>query len=275
MNMTTGVLVIGTGLFGRIIGKALERQGHVVTYIDSGKEGAGSKPAACLMKPSWFSSLGKDVYDPALALLDDLYGVQELKFKVGPAKVGGIMWIPPREILQPGEDITGEVETVTPDLALLKGGGVIKFNLCIIAAGVWSSALANVPGLKGQAGAAFTWETPPGFEFTPFVRPWAPYRQLVAFMRDERELWVGDGTAIKSENWTREREIVSMHRCADAISLKSMPSKTLFGIRPYVPKAKPAFLDRPSRNVWVATGGAKNGTLAAGWCAWKIARTMA
>lgn len=277
MRIYRDIVVIGAGLFGQIIAKELmESKGQQVILVDAGHKNAGSKPAACLMKPSWFSSLGKDVYDPALALLDRLYGVQELKFKLGPTKVGGVMWVNPRHVLSLPV-FKAKVTYIIPGYAgwtVCTDEGFIDCKKVIIAAGVWTNSLIQVENLKGQAGAAFTWSLPKGEDFEPFIRPWAPYKQLVGFKRGPRELWVGDGTSIKMENWTGERTTMCRSRCAKAVDKPIAETKTLYGIRPYVKDAKPCYLKMEHSGLWVATGGAKNGTLAAAWCAHTISETM-
>jgi glycine/D-amino acid oxidase-like deaminating enzyme len=277
----TDTVVIGAGLFGSIIAAKLRSQGREVLVVDDARPGAGSIPAACLMKPSWFSSLGKDVHEPALRCLDELYGVKDLTFKVGPVSTT-VHWCDPRDILV-GPDVKGRATGVATTAAgglevkvrLLEQEGVTTFaripaSTVVVAAGIWTPELVPVEGgLAGQAGMAFLW--PDERIEQPFISPWAPYRQLVAFNRGDG-LWVGDGTAIKAENWSSAREDASHHRCVTAIGSAGLaPYQRLYGIRPYS-KEKPCYLREASPGLWVATGGAKNGTLAAGWAAQEIER---
>lgn len=265
-------MVVGAGLFGQVIHRQLTRLGMKSVLVDANHRYAGSGPAACLMKPSWFSSLGRDVYEPSLTLLDELYGVQDLTFRVGPAKAT-VHWSDPSLIMKPVPDVM-TVEVVGPGWVQSQRERLTARTV-IVAAGVWSSRLVNVPGLVGRAGAAFLW---PGAHIPePFISPWAPYRQLVAFNRGDG-LWVGDGTAMKPDNFDEDRLHKSQHRCTNAVEEAlgreelGVP-QVLYGIRPYVPKAKPCYLDiKPG--LIVATGGAKNGTLAAGWCAHRIGEVL-
>ena len=98
----TDAIIVGGGLFGAIIAKALRADGHEVLVIDRGERYAGSKPAACLMKPSWFSSLGRKVHVPALRLLGDLYDIKNIEFTAGIKLLKvDVMWIDPATILRP------------------------------------------------------------------------------------------------------------------------------------------------------------------------------
>ena len=285
--MSLDAVVVGAGLFGQIIAKALEAQGRSVMIIDSGHPEAGSKPAACLMKPSWFSGMGRDIYEPSLRLLDDLYGVQDVEFELRPKSIGKIgsatvHWIPPAKILS-RPSLHGVVTRVYPG-RVHTPKETIEAPLVVVAAGIWTEALLPQYKQVGQKGVAFLWPRCNGGSkfiiegqkgantFTPFIRPWAPYRQMVGFDRGDG-YWFSDGTAIKAENWTSEREEKSYERAKGAVDLfghgqryKDTPT-VLLGIRPYAKGHKPCLLEEVEPGLWVASGGAKNGTVAAGHCA--------
>lgn len=284
-------IIVGGGLFGQIIADALKAEGRSVYILDEAHEHAGSKPAACLMKPSWFSSLGPEVYEPSLKLLDELYGVHDLKFHVGKTVPATVHWCDPRKILR-GENKLNrflsashdgqfwhcEVEHLSKEYS--RQFSTLSSKNLIIAAGIWSNEVLEkvqgmdyrVKGLRPQYGVAFVYD---GKLDKPFIQPWAPYRQLVGFNRAENEVWTGDGTALKE--LTEERIDESEARCWKAVKGglsvaagdSAYPCK-LIGARPYVSKVKPALLEDLERGLFVVTGGAKNGTLAAGYCAHKI-----
>lgn len=274
MKYDYDAIVIGAGLFGQIITKALHEQGREVLMLDNQLPGAGSKPAACLMKPSWFSSMGKDKYDPALKLLDELYGIVDLKFDLVPKITRGkpiasatVHWIPPSRILD-HVSTYDTVFSIRKNMVVCDIRGVLSAPLIIVAAGIWTERLLPQYKQLGQKGAAFVWKGK--YINNPFIRPWAPYKQLVAFNRGDG-VWVGDGTAIKQENWTSERTKQCLRRCEDAmeghiLSTVEQP-KPLLGVRPYFKNHKPCLLEEVEPGLWVASGGAKNGTVAAGYCA--------
>jgi hypothetical protein len=119
-------------------------------------------------------------------------------------------------------------------------------------------------------GAAFLWSDYDG-PTEPAIRPWAPYKQLVRFNRGDG-IWCGDGSAIIPENWTLERQLQSRKRCAEFVGKSETSSKLLVGIRPYIKlqKKAPCLVERLNKGIWVATGGAKNGTMSAAWAAREI-----
>ncbi len=265
------VIVIGAGLFGSVIAAAFRKQGRKVLVIDDAKPNNGSKPAACLMKPGWFAALGREIYEPSLKLLDTLYGVQDLKFKTA---IGSVVvhWCNPFSILQ-GANVVSTVRKITTYRGnwQVDVSGQIEIGKCVVvAAGIWSVALVPVDrGLVGQAGMACLW--PNERIEQPFVKVWAPYKQISAFNRGDG-LWVGDSNSIRMDKWSSIYARATEQRCSKAAGMVTAPTQ-LFGVRPYS-KMKPCYLKETRPGLWVATGGAKNGTLAAGWCASELVRRV-
>lgn len=268
------VLVIGAGLFGSIIGEALQHQGRNVSYIDAMHPHAGSRPAACLMKPGWLAGMGKENYNASLNLLDDLFGIVDLEFVTKPLnKRVTVHWIPPHRILKYNEATKGTVKRIMLEdsaayvLASINNQEYrINARLIIAACGYWSSKLFTMPNLAGQAGVAFSWH---GLTPANTIKVWAPYKQVVTLNNWKKgEVWVGDGSAILPQNWTAERQESSLRRCADHINRSALEATTYYGIRPYIKGWKdPCYCEKPYSNLWVVTGGAKNGTASAGWAA--------
>jgi glycine/D-amino acid oxidase-like deaminating enzyme len=260
-------IVIGAGLFGSIIAKSLRKAGKSVLTFDASFAEAGSAPAAGLMRPTWFSGLGKAVYDPALQLIDNLYGLETIKFETMGKLPVNVHWCAPSKILQ-APDIRAKVKLRPSSRCVSTSEGDFFAKQIIVAAGVWTPLL--IPGLEvgGLAGAAYLW--PEQKIDKPFIKVWAPYKQMVAFNRGDG-LWVGDGLAIMRSNWCARYNDATLARCARAVGSTETP-KRLFGIRPYVKGVSPCLLKEVTPGVWAATGGAKNGTVAAAWCAYKLSQ---
>jgi len=270
------VVVIGGGIFGQTIAAELRSQGRRVLVIDDWQPQAGSIPSACLMKPSWLESISTEVQDRAYETLDRHFGVHSLTFKVGPVKLDTVRWCDPRKILT-GITLRGRATSVSDKRvhALVDGRPVIlEPRAVVVAAGSWCNQLVKeMPPVQARMGAALLWrkrQIPANF-----ISPWAPYRQLVAFNLGE-DVWVGDGTAVKPESWSRIREVEIQRRCAGKVGFTHEDFSSydfLIGRRPYMPKkvmeGKPCYLSS-HEGVIVATGGAKNGTIAAGWAAHAI-----
>lgn len=284
MGKPLDAIVVGGGLFGQIIAKALRKNGRHVVVLDSKKKGAGSKPAACLMKPSWFSSMGKDKYEPSLELLDKLYCVQDILFTAGKIFNATVHWIPPKKILDGSAlypDLEVEVLSVGPGYVIYQENFNLSMDstsaqstrvvapLIVVAAGIWTEKLLPQYKQTAQKGIAFLEQN--ARIQTPTITPWAPYRQTVVFNRGDG-VWVSDGTAILEKNWTEKREQTAFERCRTYLPGNGAGAVSLTGIRPYAKGHKPCLLEQIEPGLWVASGGAKNGTIAAGWCAHEIVR---
>ncbi len=259
-------IIVGGGIFGQVIARALRSQGQTLLVFDRVQPNSGSKPAACLMKPGWYSGMGKEVHEPAMKLLDDLYGVEDVEFVVGasPLKTK-VHWINPQKILNGQMVVKEDVLEVGPGF-VRTSFDEYRAKTVVVAAGVWTEKLLPAYKQKAQGGAAFLWEHG---RCEPKIRPWAPYKQMVRFNRGDG-LWVGDGSSILSKNWTLDRQHQSLQRSKDFSGMSTPPSKTLYGLRPYSKDHKPCLLEDLGNGLWVASGGAKNGTVAAGYCAHTI-----
>jgi glycine/D-amino acid oxidase-like deaminating enzyme len=271
--MSNDVCVVGAGLFGQVIAKELMRRGRDVTIVDDQRPLSGTAPSGMLTKPGWFAGMGKDIYNPALDLLRRNFTVHELEFTIRPSgKKTGIMLVEPADF-----NLNPDIRTVTKveDQGRVHYADGIsqRYDLVVVAAGIWSDKLVDVPKLEGKQGISFNWHVKPDFELDGFINLWAPYKHLVGFKMSPTLVWVGDGTALKPDNWTADREKQCLDRCHKHVKskLKKGDADPIVGIRPYVKGYKAGYVKQLSPNLWVATGGAKNGTISAGHVAHVIA----
>lgn len=271
--MLNDVCIVGAGLFGQVIARELAGNGRQVTMYDDRRPLNGSAPSGMLTKPGWFAGMGKEIYNPALDVLRRNFTVHELQFKIKPSgKRTGIMLVEPSEFNWPAErrTVVGVADDGTVSFA---EGQPEKYKLVIVAAGIWSDKLVDVPKLEGKQGISFHWPVEPDFKMEGFINLWAPYKHLVGFKMSETKMWVGDGTALKPGNWTTDREKQCLDRVFKHVKgkVKKGDVEPIVGIRPYVKGYKSGYVKELSKNVWVATGGAKNGTISAGHVAHVIA----
>lgn len=276
MKTVYDTVIVGGGIFGCVIAANLIKVGQKVLILESKEQRAGSKPAACLIKPSWLSSMNKQELNIALETLDVLYGLTTLNFDVGKIATQSVFWVEPKKILEGVEKFASKFINATQynNAWLIRHEPLVgNYSLSltaknvVIAAGIWSDKLAPMTEkLRGYAGAAYLWENET--IQTPFIKPWAPYKQLVGFNRGDG-LWVGDGSSILYENWRQKHDVQTLQRCSNAVDKQVNKAQTLFGVRPYT-KRKVCYLEETSPGFWIATGGAKNGTAAAALCAHEI-----
>ena len=179
-----------------------------------------------------------------------------------------VLWVNPRKILR-GTFTAADVVDVQPGRVTLASGDEHRARHVIVAAGVWTQRLLPAYEQRAQRGVAFLAPNTTLAQRT--IQPWAPYRQLVAFNRGDGA-WVSDGTSILDKNWTDDHVSRALGRCSPYLG--SAVARPLQGIRPYSPGHKPCLLEQVQPGLWVASGGAKNGTLAAGWCASQLTERL-
>lgn len=265
--------IIGGGIFGSIIAKKLRAEGMQVIVVDNDEKLAGSKPAACLMKPSWYSSMGKETWQPAMRQLEKLYEIEEIEFRTKVARVY-VDWINPVSILAKADRhfAASLIRYEAKGWSTYRAGSdepMLTSKYLILAAGVWcnkilsNSNLDLVEELSNRTGTSFRKHN--AQIAVPEIAIWAPYRQTVAFNIAPDSIWVGDGTANKK--YTDDNLIKSQARCANFLQSYVTDLIPTTGHRPYVKDAKPCYLKEHAHGLWVVTGGAKNGTIAAGWAA--------
>lgn len=275
------IAVIGAGLFGSIQTRHLTALGHDVTLINTEISYSGSKPAACLIKPSWLASMQNSQIDSSFSLLDKYYGVKDIEFLVNGKIKNTVRWVNPSHILSEAylkcsvtnikkQGNLGYTLFLLPDNNDLQDI-VLEVDCVVVAAGYWTFPLVNIfqaglvtETMVGQAGCAHLYK---GQLEQPFIKVWAPYKQLVGFNRDDKNVWIGDGAAIKWANWNSTHSSNNLARCNKAAPAGLKLVKSIFGIRPYVKDAKPCYIKEVAPRLWAVTGGAKNGTIAAGWAA--------
>jgi len=253
------VIIVGAGLFGSMAAALCKKNGHSVTVIDDNRGYSGSAPAACLIKPSWLQGLSKQARTEGMSVLNELYDVNTITFKTDlPGVTADVFHVDPTTILiQP--DVLATVTSIKDNIVETTAGTFT--GKVLVAAGVWSDTLVAMDSISRLVGAAcvFTGKA------QPKIHVWAPYRQAVSFNWKPDEVWFGDGTAILEKNWnTSERLDQSLER-ASKQGLTQDLDYALVGMRPYIKGHKNGYFKKLSDNLWVSSGGAKNGTILAAY----------
>lgn len=273
MGRKHNVIVVGNGLFGSIAATLARAHGHSVTVVSNSEPRAGSLASGCVLAPSWLSSLGKDEIATAMSTLHELYTVYDLEFQTNLLKRFKAQRVDPADVLVK-PDVVGKVLSVSErGQVLLEDGTKLPPGKVLVAAGVWTGALMAIPGMRGLWGASMRFK---GCQLeSPRIHVYAPYRQAVAFNINKREVWMGDGTALIEKTWQAEAENRLFQTAYRAHDLFKLPSpntpegtkaiRSQVGVRPYVEGHKAGYFKQVNGNVWVSTGGAKNGTVLAAW----------
>jgi glycine/D-amino acid oxidase-like deaminating enzyme len=243
------LLVVGGGLFGSQAAAWARNHGIEATVFDAGLDGAASPAAAGLFKENWMGRKLQPHYDHALVLLERLYGLRQVSLTQDSGACEQLLFVPPTLVLEPNP-VRLSVTAIGD--GWLEAGGQRYLSWVYVAAGVWSDAFLPGLGVFGKAGSAFLF---PG-ERAGRIRPVAPGRQAIAFVRDAGTTYFSDGTA--EPVWTPDHDRQSLEH-AKALGLRGAPLQTLWGRRPYVPGG-PVF-KKIAKRTWLATGGRKMGTI--------------
>jgi len=262
------VVIVGNGLFGSIAATLARSKGHTVTVISNEEKLAASKASGCVLAPSWLSSLERNQIDTAMEVLTALYKVEDLVFKTNLLKTFKAKRVDPDSVLVK-PDVVGKVATVGDGVVTLEDGRKFKGRV-LVAAGIWSQHLVEMPAIKGLYGASVRFT---GTQVEdPRIHVYAPYRQAVAVNLNKRTVWMGDGTALVQATWMKEeqqRVKDTVERAGKLFGLQGKHTVNV-GVRPYVDGHKAGYFAQISPNTWVSTGGAKNGTVLAAWQAQRL-----
>jgi glycine/D-amino acid oxidase-like deaminating enzyme len=245
----TALFVVGGGLFGSLAAAYARRKGIEATVFDPGLSGAASHAAAGLFKEEWAGRKLREHYHQALPLLDELFGLRRVSLTRDDGGAETLLFVPPTVILEPAP-IRAHVTAVAD--GWLEAGGQRHEGWVYVAAGVWSEQFLPGLGVHGRAGSAFVF----GGERQGRMRPVAPSRQAIAFVRDPGTTYFSDGTAEREHGPEHDRQ--TLQRAAD-MGLTDEPVARLWGRRPYTPGG-PVFR-RIGQRTWLATGGRKMGTI--------------
>ena len=262
MTASKNVIIVGNGLFGSIAATLCRSRGHTVTVVSNLEPMAASKASGCVLAPSWLSSLSDQQIDKGMKVLNELYTVHDINFQTQAFVKFKAQRVNPDDVIV-DPDIVDDVDKVSNgQVRLLKSEAVLKGTV-LVAAGVWSGGLIDMPKIRGLYGASvrFQAQLP-----TPKISVYAPYRQAVAFQLNRKEVWFGDGTALIRKTWESERAQrvkATIDRGQKLLDLNQVRTRINEGVRPYVEGHKAGYFERPFPQTWVSTGGAKNGTMLA------------
>lgn len=274
--MVRDTIVIGGGIIGATVAATLAKNGATVLLFDDSRPNAGTPPSGGHFKPSWLGEMKKQDYEPAMQLLDDVWGVLSEEFVVRPVGTSTTVYRVDIDKVMEYPRVEATVREVSyldnyPMVALADGTQE-RCRLLVVAAGVWCQQLLNgslCPSITAKQGVSFR---APGNLSRPFIKPWAPFKQVVAHQQRKGEIWIGDGTAVMPRNWAEDRTIKCFKRCQLSLGRVFTPLKTMVGHRPYckLDNTDPCLLKRLGPRAWLATGSGKLGTIAAGWVAGRI-----
>lgn len=272
------VVVVGNGLFGSIAATYARAEGHQVTVVSDDREYSASKASGCVLAPSWLNSMEKSHIHTSMEVLGSLYKVLPVEFFSNVFNKGfKASRIDPKDILVK-PDVRGNVHHVGNGYVNVRDSTGADRKLqgkVLLATGIWTPELfGGMPKMKGLWGASLRIRAQ--LE-EPRIHVYAPYRQAIAFNISKTDVWMGDGTALIEKTWKAEaeqRKTATMYRAHELFDLPDtiMAYRATVGVRPYVEGHKAGYFEKIQPNVWVSTGGAKNGTVLAAWQAHRFVK---
>lgn len=273
------VAIVGGGIFGQVVAAHLHQSGRSVVLIDDARPGAGSPPAGCVVRPSWLmGKMSKVEIERCLGLLDGLYGLREVKFKLSPAPGSVTCHRVETNMILAGKTHYGKVEKIGSNFVTWDVGdpslvASTDARHVVVATGIWAQELCPwAPKVQPRWGWSF--RGPPVAE--PRIHLWAPYRQVVSFNMDDGRSWMGDGSALVKPTEVHRAKAEQRCRAHTALDMPGVPTFDVnSGARPVIPGlARPAYLEQGPDGVWCLTGGGKNGLAAAAWAAMELERRL-
>jgi glycine/D-amino acid oxidase-like deaminating enzyme len=256
------LLIIGGGLFGSLAAAHARSQGIEAVVFDAGLPGAASPAAACLLKEAWAGKKHVEAFRQALPLLDRLFGLRQVCLLDDAGNSESFHFVPPAQILERAP-LCQRVTAVGD--GWLEADGQRHEGWVYVAAGIWCEEFLPGLGVYGKTGAAFAFAG----ERPGRIRPLAPGRQAMAFVRDSGFTHFSDGSA--ERDYTAEHTRASLAEAA-ALGLTDQPVRCVVGRRPYVPGG-PVFR-RLGERTWLATGGRKLGTILGAHSALRLVEEM-
>jgi len=271
------VVIVGAGIFGNVIACYARRAGYNVTVVGESRPYQASPASGCVLAPNWLNSMSHEDIGNALSVLKECYEVVNLEFQSNMVSKFKAKHVNPDKILQP-PDVYAKVTRVDDGVVHCVNEFGVEQELrgtVIVAAGIWSKELiTDMPDIKGLYGASFRIV---GQLSQPKLHVYAPYRQSVGFNIDAERFWFGDGSALTQKTWLAERVERTAKTLLRAASMSDFDVSNYVmheGARPYVEGHKAGYLRQVSPQLWVSTGGAKNGTVLAASHAYKLVEAL-
>lgn len=256
----TRLLIVGGGLAGSIPAKMAAARGLDVTVFDEGHLFGASRSSENLFTMTWKDTLGEDVVNTGLKVLNQNYAIQTINFDNGKGKKNPTFHIPVSEILWRDPvrlRVTavgnGYVDVVSDDFVTRHYGKVL------VAAGAWTGELLKDFKMNALTGHGLVFKGAPARE--PVMNFWAPYRHQKLMAWGKHETWFGDSTCIEDHLYmpAAPRVEQSLARAA-AFGLQRDDLVTvLYGKRPYFKSSKKGLYRQLASELFVSSSGWKCG----------------
>jgi glycine/D-amino acid oxidase-like deaminating enzyme len=282
--MKVEAIIIGAGLFGSMTSKFLRSKNTDVLLIDSDEVFAASKCSFGVWKEGWINKSISDKVNISLPILDKMIGITTIDYFNQDKNIEDKMFkIDCSKILDERNKeyfLNAKVDSVSNNVVTLQDGTKITATKAVvIAAGVYTDILLEKSGYKPIDIDSY-WGATLDFKMNIDIsryKTWSPYKQSVLLKLDENKFIFGDGSTVKNPKPNDKRVKMAGDRLVqhaiDLIGLSSAMehiTSVKEGMRPYLPKGNHDFVVKRDRNLYTATGGAKNSTILSGYVAQEL-----
>lgn len=253
------LIVVGGGMAGCIAARVAQQRGMKVLVLDDDRPFSGTKAAAGLFKPSWFSLFNKEQYAGAVELLSGITQVKKIPFETAVSTVQ-VGWVNLARLLY-GTGIDRKLHRVTrvrSDAVDLANGGTYRAKHVVVANGAWlRELLPSLPPVDPLVGVSLRYR---GVFTEPRLKLYRPYKQAIVFQISEGVTWFGDGSTYNREKFSAANVEDTRKRAKALFGLPPPRALVTVGWRPKL-KTHPAGLLECVDGVWALNGGGKNGAL--------------
>ena len=282
--MAVDVIIIGGGLVGCMTAKYLRSKGLTIKIIDSGHPLAASKCCFGNFKEGWINESIRHEFEDGLSLLNKYSGgLKEITlFNVKKEKEEEFWIADYRKILDETICVGEVVGIKNKTIEYISAGENFKETAkeaIIVCVGAFTQELLeqcgykNAPKMDRLYGA--TIHVDMKIEENR-ITEWCPYKQSVLLKRDNGFVF-GDGFTVKNPKPKDDRikdgserlqkhmnELVGITVPNDKIK------EVREGYRPYLQKGTKNFVNKHDKNLFSATGGAKNTLILCGHMAKQV-----
>lgn len=285
------VIIIGNGLIGSMTAKYLRSKGLEVQIIDNSEPMAASKCSFGVFTEGWIGDKIKDKYNDGRDLLEEtcngiadieVYDVKRDKNIIMQKVDCGLIFepidIPAEVVWVKNKDV--RISFFGPDCGYEQMTITAK-KAVIIAAGAFTDTILNKSKYPMRMIDKY-WGTV--FDLTlnfkgNYIKEWAPYKQSVLLNTGGNEYIFGDGASVKNPKLDDKRNAMVSERIVThltdvinerrdkEIEAEIDVTKIKEGLRPYLAKGETELVKQHDKNLFSATGGAKNTTILCGYVA--------
>lgn len=289
MKNTIDYIVVGAGLFGSAIARNLSNKGEDVLTVDSHHPMSASKCSFGVWKDGWVNKIIQEQVTQGMENLEWLAnGIRDIEvYNMEKDRMEAFKQVDCSNILLDEEShFVGRISKINKEyVTIVSGKGEIdvKFKKgVIVAAGAMTPEVLSLAGSKHSGfGLDKLWGATLDLKIKldgNRMSQWAPYKQSMLVEMSNGMYSFGDGATVKNPKGVDDPRIGKasdrlLTHLEDVLTVGIDHNKIKVvneGLRPYLKKGVPDFINQHESWLWSVTGGAKNSTILCGYVGKKM-----